>query len=61
MDLAADAAHQNIVVVSHVSPIKASVAWALGTPDDTTWRLFSRSSVDLSYRYDLGLGSADRI
>jgi broad specificity phosphatase PhoE len=40
MDLAADAVHQNIVVVSHVSPIKASVAWALGTPDETTWRLF---------------------
>ena len=40
MDLAVDAVHQNIVVVSHVSPIKASVAWALGTSDDTTWRLF---------------------
>lgn len=39
-DLAAEAVHQNIVVVSHVSPIKASVAWALGTGDDTTWRLF---------------------
>ncbi len=39
-DLAAEAVHQNIVVVSHVSPIKATVAWALGTGDDTTWRLF---------------------
>ncbi len=39
-DLAVDAVHQNIVVVSHVSPIKASVAWALGASDDTTWRLF---------------------
>jgi len=39
-DLAADAVNQNIVVVSHVSPIKASVAWALGTDDATTWRLF---------------------
>ncbi|MGZ0176347.1 MAG: histidine phosphatase family protein [Acidimicrobiales bacterium] len=39
-DLAAEAVHQNIVVVSHVSPIKASVAWALGTGDETTWRLF---------------------
>ena len=38
--LAAEAVHQNIVVVSHVSPIKASVAWALGTGDETTWRLF---------------------
>jgi len=39
-DLAVDAVHQDIVVVSHVSPIKASVAWALGTSDATTWRLF---------------------
>lgn len=39
-DLAADAMHQDIVVVSHVSPIKASVAWALGTGDETTWRLY---------------------
>jgi broad specificity phosphatase PhoE len=39
-DLAVDAVHQNIGVVSHVSPIKASVAWALGASDDTTWRLF---------------------
>ncbi len=39
-DLATEAVHNNIVVVSHVSPIKASVAWALGTNDDTTWRLF---------------------
>jgi alpha-ribazole phosphatase len=39
-DLAADAMHNNIVIVSHVSPIKASVAWALGTTDETTWRLF---------------------
>jgi len=39
-DLAADAMHNNIVVVSHVSPIKASVAWALGAGDDMTWRLY---------------------
>ena len=39
-DLAADAVNQKIVIVSHVSPIKASVAWALGTDDATTWRLF---------------------
>jgi broad specificity phosphatase PhoE len=28
-----------IVAVSHVSPIKAAVAWALGVPDEATWRL----------------------
>lgn len=28
-----------IVVVSHVSPIKAAVTWALGVGDGTTWRM----------------------
>ena len=39
-ELATEAVHKNIVVVSHVSPIKASIAWALGTTDETTWRLY---------------------
>ncbi len=29
----------DVVVVSHVSPIKAAVAWALGTDDGVAWRL----------------------
>jgi broad specificity phosphatase PhoE len=29
----------DVVVVSHVSPIKAAVAWALGAGDDLVWRL----------------------
>ena len=29
-----------VVVVSHVSPIKAAVAWALGVGDTTSWRMF---------------------
>jgi broad specificity phosphatase PhoE len=29
----------DVVVVSHVSPIKAAVAWALGTDDTLAWRL----------------------
>ncbi|MDR3648477.1 MAG: histidine phosphatase family protein [Acidimicrobiales bacterium] len=29
----------DVVVVSHVSPIKAAVAWALGTGDEVVWRL----------------------
>jgi broad specificity phosphatase PhoE len=29
----------DVVVVSHVSPIKAAVAWALGAGDDLAWRL----------------------
>jgi broad specificity phosphatase PhoE len=29
----------DVIVVSHVSPIKAAVAWALGAGDDLAWRL----------------------
>ena len=29
----------DVVVVSHVSPIKAAVAWALGVGDETSWRM----------------------
>jgi broad specificity phosphatase PhoE len=31
---------RDVVVVSHVSPIKAAIAWALGAGDDLSWRLF---------------------
>lgn len=30
----------DVVVVSHVSPIKAAVAWALGVGDEVAWRMF---------------------
>ena len=30
----------DVVVVSHVSPIKAAIAWALGGGDELAWRLF---------------------
>ena len=30
----------DVVVVSHVSPIKAAVAWALGADDGLAWRLY---------------------
>ena len=33
----------DVVVVSHVSPIKAAVAWALGTAD-LYWRLHLRTA-----------------
>ena len=39
-DLAARAADADVVVVTHVSPIKAAVAWALGTGDEVTWRMY---------------------
>ena len=39
-DLATGASESVVVVVSHVSPIKAAVAWALGVGDGVTWRMF---------------------
>ena len=38
-DLAGETAEADVVVVSHVSPIKAAVAWALGVGDELSWRL----------------------
>ncbi len=38
--LAEEATGHDVVVVTHVSPIKASVAWALGVGDEVAWRLF---------------------
>lgn len=38
--LAAEAAEHDVVVVTHVSPVKASVAWALGVDDSVAWRLY---------------------
>jgi broad specificity phosphatase PhoE len=37
--LAPAAAGDDVVVVSHVSPIKAGVAWALGVGVEASWRL----------------------
>ena len=39
-ELADEARDGDIVVVSHVSPIKAAVAWALGVGDETSFRMF---------------------
>ena len=40
-DALVDAARdRDVVVVSHVSPIKAAVAWALGVGDEITWRMW---------------------
>ena len=38
-ELRARADESLVVVVSHVSPIKAAVAWALGVGDDVAWRM----------------------
>jgi broad specificity phosphatase PhoE len=39
-ELAEEAAKRDVVVVSHVSPIKAALTWALGVGDETQWRMF---------------------
>lgn len=38
-ELRETALDRRIVVVSHVSPIKAAIAWALGTDPSTSWRM----------------------
>jgi broad specificity phosphatase PhoE len=37
-DLCDDARESKVVVVSHVSPIKAALAWALGVGPEVAWR-----------------------
>lgn len=39
-DVAASAGDADVVVVSHVSPIKAAVAWTLDVGDAVSWRMF---------------------
>lgn len=39
-DLRTEAATGDVVVVTHVSPIKAAVAWALDVTDHIAWRMF---------------------
>jgi broad specificity phosphatase PhoE len=38
--LLAHAVDRDIIVVTHVSPVKAAVVWALGVGDDVTWRTY---------------------
>jgi broad specificity phosphatase PhoE len=35
-----DAEREDVAIVTHVSPVKAAVAWALGVGDETSWRMF---------------------
>lgn len=39
-DVAVEAARRDVVVVTHVSPIKAAFGWALGVGDEVAWRCF---------------------
>ncbi len=49
------ARREDVVVVSHVSPIKAAVAWALGIPDEAAWRM--HLSTGSLTRVDWGTGA----
>jgi broad specificity phosphatase PhoE len=39
-DLGGSAGEADVAVVSHVSPIKAAIAWTLGVDDSVSWRMF---------------------
>jgi broad specificity phosphatase PhoE len=51
-DLAAEAPRRDVVVVTHVSPIKAAIAWALDVGDDIAWRMFVRDGSIARIRVD---------
>jgi broad specificity phosphatase PhoE len=40
IEIAEVASEHTVVVVTHVSPIKAAIAWALGVSDDIAWRMY---------------------
>lgn len=45
-ELMEEARQRTIVVVSHVSPIKSGVAWAMGVGPETSWRMqLERASI----------------
>ncbi len=49
-----EAVDRDVIVVTHVSPIKAAVAWALGVGDETSWRMF----VDVASVTRIGAGAS---
>jgi broad specificity phosphatase PhoE len=51
-----EAAVQDVVVVTHVSPIKAALAWALQVGDEICWRMF----VDTASVSRVGVGRGGR-
>lgn len=52
-ELAAVAMESDVVVVSHVSPIKAAVAWALEVGDEVSWRMH----LDVAAICEIGCGT----
>jgi broad specificity phosphatase PhoE len=53
-ELLAEAAERDVVVVTHVSPVKAAVAWALGVGMATSWRC----QIDTASITRIGRGAA---
>jgi broad specificity phosphatase PhoE len=39
-EVAADAAEHDVIVFTHVSPVKAALAWALGVGDEISFRAY---------------------
>jgi len=39
-ELLAEVEERDVIVVTHVSPVKAAVAWALGVGDEIAWRAY---------------------
>jgi broad specificity phosphatase PhoE len=52
-----EAQERDVVVVSHVSPIKAAVAWALDVGDEVAWNLFLGPASITRLRVSAGRGS----
>lgn len=45
-EMARTAANEDVIVVSHVSPIKSAVTWSLGAGPEMTWRMsLDRASI----------------
>ena len=51
-ELAGEAMERDVAVVTHVSPIKAAIAWALGVGDAVAWRMFVRDGSIARIRVD---------
>lgn len=57
-DLQAEAAERDVLVVSHVAPMKIALAWALGVDDDLGWRIALTTASICRIRADRGGGTA---
>jgi len=53
-DLVESARRSDVVIVTHVSPLKAAIAWSLGVGDEVAWRMFVEPAAIC--RIDVGRG-----